>query len=408
MSLENVVIVNDHCYANGGASKVALTSAIELRKRGYQVILFSAVGPSMKELENSGVKVVNLGEYDILNNPNRMEAFISGIWNKKAGNAFKILLDELDNKNTIVHVHTWTKALSSSVVRTAINNNNKIVFTLHDYFTVCPNGGFYNYNNEKICNKRPMSIKCILCNCDSRKYTHKIWRVLRQLMQNNKGLISSGIKNYIYISEISKNILKCYLPKDANFYYVKNPIDIEKEAPAEVKNNNSFIYVGRLSKEKGCLLFAQAAKELSLNAVFVGDGQLKDQIKNIYPKAEITGWLDKGAVKEKLKKARALIFPSLWYETLGMTVLEAQAMGVPTIVSDTSTAADIVKNNEAGLWFKTGDVEDLKEKIIIIMNNDTAETYGKNAYEGYWKNDYTVENHVNQLIKVYEEILKRG
>ncbi|MDF2882792.1 MAG: glycosyl transferase group 1 [Clostridiaceae bacterium] len=408
MILKNIVIVNDHCYANGGASKVALTSAIGLKKRGYNVILFSAVGPAMKELEGSGVKVVNLGKYDILNNPNRMGAFISGIWNKNAENEFRILLDELDNKNTIVHIHTWTKALSSSVVRTAINNNNKIVFTLHDYFTVCPNGGFYNYKTEEICDKRPMWPKCILCNCDSRKYSHKIWRVLRQLMQNNKGLIPSGIKNYIYISEISKNILKPYLTKDAFFYYVKNPVDIEKEEPVDVGNNDNFIYIGRLSKEKGCLLFARAAKELSLNAVFVGDGELKEEIKSIYPKAKITGWVEKETIKEELKKARALVFPSLWYETLGLTVLEAQAKGVPAIISNTCTASEIVKNNETGLWFKTGDVEDLKEKIKSIMNNDVAEAYGKNAYESYWENDFTIENHVNQIQKVYEDILKRG
>ena len=226
MHLKNIVIVSDYCYINGGASKVALTSAMEFRKMGYKVILFSAVGPVMKELQSCGVTVLNLGQYDILNNPNRLEAFKSGIWNKRAENEFKILLNKLNNENTIVHIHTWTKALSSSVIRTAINNNFKVVLTLHDYFTICPNGGFYNYNTEEICAKKPMSAQCILCNCDSRKYMHKIWRVLRQLKQSGKGLTPSGIKNYIYISEKSKNILKPYLPGDANFYYVKNPIDI--------------------------------------------------------------------------------------------------------------------------------------------------------------------------------------
>lgn len=408
MNLKNIVIVNDHCYINGGASKVAITSAVELRKKGYEVIFFTAVGPVMKELPSCGVRVVNLDQYDILNNPQRMKAFKSGIWNKRAENEFKMLLKELNKENTIVHIHTWTKALSSSVVRTAVNNNFKVVLTLHDYFTVCPNGGFYNYKTEEICTKKPMSSQCILCNCDSRKYMHKIWRVLRQLKQNGKGLTPSGIKNYIFISEKSKNILKPYLPEDANFYYVKNPVDIEKEAPIEVKNNNSFIYIGRLSKEKGCLLFAKAAKELSLNAVFVGDGELRAEIEGIYPKARITGWTDKETIIEELKKARALVFPSLWYETLGLTVLEAQAKGVPAIISNTCTAADIVKNNETGLWFKTGHVEDLKEKIITMLNEGAAEAYGKNAYESYWENDFTIENHVNQLQKVYEKILKGG
>ena len=61
----------------------------------------------------------------------------------------------------------WTKALSSSVFDVAFKMNFKVVLTLHDYFTACPNGGYFDYKENKICKRKPLSWKCIKCNCDS-------------------------------------------------------------------------------------------------------------------------------------------------------------------------------------------------------------------------------------------------
>lgn len=404
----NIIIVNDYCAVNGGSDKVAVVSAEELSKRGHNVTYFGAVAPICSELLNSKVNMVCLNQQDLWKGKNKAKAFMSGIWNKKAKKDFSTLLDYYDSSDTIIHFHGLTKALTFSVIEAALEKNFKIVFTLHDYFTFCPNGAYYNYRTEKICSYKPLSAQCSTCNCDSKHYYYKIWRLIRHRKIAREGLVADKIKNYIYISETSRKILKPYLCENADFYYVKNPIDIEKEPAVNVRNNNSFVYIGRLSKEKGCVLFAEAAKELNLNAVFVGDGQLREQIKDIYPEAVITGWVDSEAVKKQLQNARALIFPSLWYETLGLTVLEAQAKGVPAIISNTCTATEFVEEHEAGLWFNTGDIQDLKEKIKIMLEDETAEAYGRNAYESYWKNDFTTENHVNQLLKVYEHILERG
>ncbi len=404
----NIIIVNDYCAVKGGSDKVAIVSAEELSKRGHNVTYLGAVGPICNELLNSNIHMVCLNQDDVWNGKNKVKAFIRGIWNKKSKKDFSRLLDYYDNRDTIIHFHGLTKSLTFSVIEAALEKNFKIVFTLHDYFTFCPNGAYYNYKTHEICSYKPLSAQCRRCNCDSKHYYYKIWRLMRHRKIMREGLVTDKIKNYIYISETSMKILKPYLCENANFYYVKNPVDIEKEPAVNVKNNNSFVYIGRLSKEKGCLEFAKAAKELNINAVFVGDGQLKEQIKDIYPEAVITGWVDSEAVKKQLQNARVLVFPSLWYETLGLTVLEAQAKGVPAIISNTCTATEFVKNNETGLWFNTPDIQDLKEKIKIMQSDETAEAYGRNAYESYWKNDFTIENHVNQLIKVYEDILERG
>jgi len=402
----NIIIVNDYGHINGGASSVALNSAIELKKRGYNVIVFSAVEPIMDELIKNKIEVISTKQFDILNNPNRLSSIKQGIWNKVAYNSFVELLNRFDTNNTIIHIHSWTKALSSSVVRAALDRKIKVVITLHDYFTACPNGGLYNYKNKRICKLTPLSRRCIFCNCDSRYYYHKLWRILRQVIQIHKGLIPKDIKNYIYISETSKKILEERLPSDSNYYFVKNPIDVEKKNPVDVKNNASFIYVGRFSKEKGVLLFAEAARKLNCDAVFIGDGELKEKIKEIYPKAILTGWLNKNGMEEYLNKARVLVFPSLWYETLGMTALEVKSKGIPVIVSDQCVTREIINNEISGLWFKGNNINDLQRKMQIIKDDDKlVEKLGKSAFFEYWNNPYDLNSHINMLIKSYDKII---
>ena len=325
----------------------------------------------------------------------------------KSSKMLSQMLDTLDTNNTVIHLHTWTKALSSSIVRVAIKKGFKVVCTLHDYFTVCPNGGFFNYNTRRPCLIKPLTIKCIMTNCDSRNYTQKLWRICRQFVQNLVGLIPSGINDYILVSEFSGNILRPFLPQDANFHFVPNPVDVIKSMPVEVTRNSSYMAIGRLSREKGMSLFARAAKIGGYRGVFVGDGECRPEIKSINPDAEIVGWISQSEVNEHLEKARTLVLPSLLYETQGLVVLEAAALGVPAIVPDNCAARDLVKDGVTGLWFRSGDVEDLVKKMRILEDEDTLLSLGRAAYESYWVKPSTMERHTYCLEKVYTELLER-
>ena len=84
--IKNIIIINDSAFIKGGAEKVALNSAIELSKRGINVILFSAIGPVDTNLTDAGIEVICLQQYDILNDPSRLRAIKQGLWNNKALN----------------------------------------------------------------------------------------------------------------------------------------------------------------------------------------------------------------------------------------------------------------------------------------------------------------------------------
>lgn len=400
-------MLNDFGFVNGGASKIALRSALELSGLGHRVILFTAVGPVDPELQDvQGLEAICLNQLDLVNDPSRVHAFTQGLWNSIAGDRLKSLLKTMESADTIVHLHMWSKALSSSVVRVALDLGFKIVLTLHDYFAACPAGTFFNHSQHAICYLKPMSARCVACNCDSRNYAHKLWRVGRQFIQERFGHIPAGIREFISISDLSENILSPYLPAQSRIHRVPNFIDVSQASPTDVASNTRFTFSGRLSPEKGPLLLAECTRELNLETVYIGDGPLRALIQQTAPSSRSTGWLPPEAATQELRKSRALVFPSLWYETQGLVVAEASALGIPSIVPDTSAAREWVEDGTTGLWFRGGDKEDLIRKLICLRDSPAlATSMGTNAHKRYWENAPTLRKHAQQLEKVYSTIL---
>ncbi|UCC45365.1 MAG: glycosyltransferase family 4 protein [Candidatus Zixiibacteriota bacterium] len=405
MSPLTVVIVNDFGYVNGGASQVALSSAVELARREHDVRLFTAVGPVSPEVAESRLKVTFLDQHEIISDPKRARAGIQGIWNRRAYKEMLSLLDSLDRRRTVIHLHIWVKSLSSSAFRAVYDRDFKCVVTVHDFFMACPNGGFFDYPDSRICSLRPLSVPCLVRQCDKRSYFQKIWRVIRLLMQRSRGHIPSGVRHFITISELSKRIMQPYLPRQAYIHAVTNPIFVEKQPAASPADNANIVFVGRLDPEKGPLVFAEAAERAGVPAVFVGDGRCRAEVFRICPEAEVTGWLDHREVESRIREARALVFPSLWYEPQGLTVAEAAAIGVPAVVPDTSVAAEMIIHGDNGLVFRSGDSQDLADKLEMLEDSRVARRLGRSAYDKYWKNPATITRHVRELESVYKQIL---
>lgn len=401
-----LIILNDFAYVNGGASKVALDSALGLANKIDKVVFFSAVKPVMPELYQKGVQVICIEQEEIAKDPQRLRAILQGVWNHQAAVTIEKFLKNSDPSNTIIHLHSWTKALSSIPICVALKRKFKVICTLHDYFTACPNGAFFNYPANLICKLHPLSLKCIRTHCDVRSYPQKLYRVVRQLVQNKIGLIPNGLQHFISISKFSRSILAPYLPKNADIYHVDNPISMEKEKPVDTANNHAFVMIGRVSREKGSHLFVKAVQSLGLKGIVIGDGFYMNELQKIAPTLDYRGWLPPKVITHALRDVRALVLPSLCYESQGLVVLEAAALGIPAIVPDTSAAREMVINGETGLWFKGGSVEDLKIKMkFVLENSQFVAKIGNAAYQRFWDNPPTLSKHVEQLLSTYKKIL---
>ena len=403
-----VVILNDYAHIEGGGSRVAILSASALAAQGHPVLFFAAVGPVDADLAVSGARVVCLDHPDIFTDRSRLSAALRGLWNRRAAAALGRELAGLDPRGTVVHVHNWTKALSASVVRTALDRGFPVAVTLHDYAASCPAGGFYDYRQQRHCSLEPASLRCITRNCDSRRYGHKLWRTARNLVQRKAGGLPDEVRHVVCVSDLARDLQAPHLPPSARIHRVPNPIDVERGPPVEAHRNRNFVSVGRLAAEKGVLLFAEAARAEGAPAVFAGDGYLRARVRQLCPDAEITGWLGTADVARTLGRARVLVFPSLWQETQGLVVLEAAARGIPAIVSDACAAREWVRDGVDGLLFRSGDLADLRRKMALLHDDEQVARLARNAYDRYWIAPPTPERHATALRDLYGGMLRQA
>ena len=404
--LKNAIIVCDYGYIEGGAARIAHETAMALKKEGLNVVFFCAVGPISEDLEKSGVNVICLNQADILHEKSRIKGVMRGISNKAAKIKFAELLVSLNKDETIIHVHTWTKGISSSIFKVAEKKGFKVVITVHDYFLICPNGGLFNYPQKHICNLKPMSLKCVLGNCDARSYPQKLFRVLRQHIQNKNIRRRKNI-SYIFISEFSKReFLKRYnkIPESKQ-YLLPNMINFpEKRERVKCEENDIYLFIGGLTEVKGIRIFCEAVTKAQVKAVVIGQGILRDELEKRYPDIEFVGWKSKDEMIPYLHQARCLIFPSIWYETMGLTVLEVMAYGIPVICSDQCAASEYIVDGKTGYIYDGRSIEALSENINKIKNITNVKQMSSTVYSMFDVNNFSPDKYVKSLLDIYGEI----
>lgn len=401
--LKNIVIVQDYAHINGGNAQVALTTAIALKDMGYRVILFSGMGAIDNQLLAHGIEVKCLGQKDLIHS-NKLKGMMQGLWNRKAKHGIEQLLEKLNPAETIIHLHGWNKVLSPSIWEPLTKMRFKVVVTMHDFYLFCPNLGLFNYPQKSICDKRPSSLSCYLCNCDSRNYILKIWRSIRQMIQwyeiNRYGKI-----NIIAIGQTNNMLTKRYFTDHIqHIYSINNPVHIHTNQPIDIAKNNVYLFIGRLSTEKGIDLFCRAITELGLKGRVLGDGYLLDTYRKKYPNIDFEGWVPSEKIQEYLTDVKALLFPSLWYEGLPLTPIEMKPYGIPCIVPDKCAAAELITDGKDGYIFKIGDLKSLKE-CILKLEKANLKTMSTWIIQHFNEHEYSMEQHIEKLVLCYNAIL---
>lgn len=396
--INNIIIVNDFDYIQGGASKVAIDTAKILHDNKYNVIFFSAIHDD--NYVEYGYKNISLNIPEALNDKNKIRGLLNGIYNFKSSIEFKKLLKSLNKNETIIHIHGWTKSLSPSIFRIAFKMDFKIVLTLHDYFTMCPNGGFYNYKEDKICKLNGGTCKCCFKNCDSRNYLFKMYRNIRFFVQNKVVKLNKKLKNIIYISDFSWNILKNNFNDDINAKLIYNPIKCNESKNINISEGKYYLYVGRVCKEKGTEIFCEAISKLKYEGIVVGNGPEFKKLKEKYKNIEFVGWKSEADVKEYMKNAKALIMPSKCYEGAPLTNLEALSVNVPSLVSESCAASEI--SNELNC---TGFTFDNNLDSVIKCIEKFEIKYNYKSFNNSILSNFSYENYLEKILNYYNEMV---
>src|SRR5437588_12194158 len=146
------------------------------------------------------------------------------------------------------------------------------------------------------------------------------------------------------------------------------------------------LYVGRISREKDLDLLAEAYRRLrdeglSIQLFVVGHGPYARELSESLPEALFTGYLTGGELAAAYASADIFVFPSTT-DTFGNVIIEAQASGVPVIVSDSGGPKELVEDNRNGLITKSHDVEDLTRAIReLVADPDRRKRMGNFARE---------------------------
>jgi glycosyltransferase involved in cell wall biosynthesis len=146
------------------------------------------------------------------------------------------------------------------------------------------------------------------------------------------------------------------------------------------------LYVGRVSREKDLDLLADAYRRLRdeglpVQLFVVGHGPYSEAFAASLPEAVFTGYLRGEELARAYASADVFLFPSTT-DTFGNVIIEAQASGVPVVVSDSGGPKELVQNNENGLITRSHDVDDFTRAVRnLVVDPALRERMGRRARE---------------------------
>jgi glycosyltransferase involved in cell wall biosynthesis len=395
-----IVLVHNSYLQPGGEDVVVDLEHHLLESAGHQVVVYRR---SNYEFEGSSAF--------------RLPAqAVNTIWSMDTRRAFaKILARE---KPQLVHVHNTFVMVSPSIYSACKEAQIPVVQTLHNYRLFCPASNFFR--DGKVCEE------CI---------EHSLWRAVRYGCYHGSRLASATValtlavhrlantwKNnvdcYIALTEFARNkLVEAGLPGEKffvkpNFVY---PDPYPNGIPAELGRRlqgEYALFVGRLSPKERVhtLLKAWERTRCRIPLLIVGGGPERAELETEAVQRGIAavyfqGHLSRERTFAAIKGARFLVFPSEWYETFGLGVVEAFACGIPVISSRLGAMEEIVADQLTGLHFTPGDPEDLAAKIEWAWTHaKEMEAMGRAARDEY-EAKYTAERNYPILMEIYERAI---
>jgi len=179
----------------------------------------------------------------------------------------------------------------------------------------------------------------------------------------------------IIASSASEGLLAAKIVGRSRVSVVENCTDVpefsrperDQEAPVRVTS------AGRLSYQKAPWRFWKLAKSLSkekASFTWLGDGELRGKFEECSEdkSVRISGWIERESLWHEMHNADLYVMTSLW-EGMPLTLLDAQAIGLPSVVSDVVGCRDVVIDGITGFICKDG--EQMIDKVRLLIRDKT-------------------------------------
>jgi glycosyltransferase involved in cell wall biosynthesis len=312
----------------------------------------------------------------------------------------------------VAHVHNIYGRLSTSVLDVLHNKGIPVVMTLHDYKVICPN--YKLMHHGRICE-----------DCYQHAYYHAILNCCHKESRIASTIYAFETYFNYFLDKYQKNVdvfispSKFLKEKMVEFGWPEERIEWLPNflSVADFKPNYNpgdyFLYLGRLSSEKGIITLIRAfsnLKQPDIRLKIAGEGPLADELKKRAepdPRISFSGYLSGAPLADITRKALAVVVPSEWYENAPLSVLEAMAYGKPVIGARIGGIPEMIDHGRNGFLFESGDAHALAETMETVLNlgPDTLSGMGRSA-RGKVENDYNGEVHYDRLMALYRKAIK--
>lgn len=384
-----ILQVHNSYMGAGGEDKVLQDEKDIILKEGHEVCQFIKTNQTLKK---------NLWRIAKL--------IVNTHYNKSIKTEFRDVLER--EKPDIVHVHNFFPLISPSIFDVTAAMKVPSIMTLHNYRIIHPNGLILNGDAIDEISITESAYRCI----HKKVYRNSFLQtaVVAHMIEfhRKRKTWTEKIDKFIALTEFAKNkfheggipLDKVIVKANSTQYYSYQPSIRE----------NFFLFVGRLSSEKGIRIFLDAAEESNAKFEIIGDGPEKNLVLNCIDSNDnikYWGYKDRDFIMERLSKCTALVFPSIWFEGLPITIIEAFSTGTPVLVSNLGNLNEIVTDEKEGLTFDAGDKGSLNEKMHLLMSNIILQKrLGENARLTYLTK-YTREVNAKSLLKIYNGLISQ-
>lgn len=358
---------------------------------------------------------------------------------------FARLLEKI--KPDIIHIQHLL-FLSIGIIEAAKQRNIPIVFTLNDYWLLCPQGQLFKHN--KACREHSV-LECVQCmkyQLSLKKGIMNIYWSLRNMMPV---FLLQVVKNiyftYARISLLSKEEGKKQIAlRERRFKQACAKIDIFL-APSEFlrrkfmdfgipenkivlcryglitdyfrqfKRDKSdkvcFAFMGTLLPSKGVHVLLQAfnrmkqenaeLKIFGSEIVYKGFEYYLAYIKKMgkHKNIHFMGGYKNEDIGKIFSEIDVLVVPSIWYENAPLVIQEAFLAKTPVIVSRIGGIPELIDDGVNGLLFAPGDSRQLQEKMQYVVDNPDFLKKVRSAMPVV----EDIESHAKKIEMLYSELL---
>lgn len=383
LSFMRVLQVHTRYRFAGGEDSVVDAERAALQAAGHEVELFEARNP-----ESGRPAALALAQ---------------STWNRSARQALQKACAE--KQPDVVHFHNTWFALSPSVASVPRELGIPAVATLHNYRQACLNS--YLLRNDSACTDCVGSLpwRGVARGCYRDSKAQSALAALSTSSHRVAKTWNKALDRVLVLTPFAAEIAESSGFSPDKIIVRPNFTDDAGSRPAPPSASDELLFVGRLSSEKGIntLVDSYIASGSAHRLTVLGDGPLLDELRNAHGSSvNFEGRVSAGDITARLLAARALVLPSICFEGLPMTLIEAMSAGTPVLASDQPTFNGFVERQGSGWLVAPGDTA-AWSRALHDLDDERVDKAGANG-RSVWESDFKTGPVIDQLVGIYASI----